>query len=129
MTNPDAARSNTSESKVFAAPVTSRFHTTPRLMITNPLDLPAIPRATVANLALPTARVQQRAAILVRQATTSGRGHSMRLWRMALQTALQELAREASGLPASAACRTLTWEARGEAYHVMATFAPSATIH
>jgi hypothetical protein len=112
-----------------AAHFASRFSTAPRLVVTEPTGVPAVPRAAVANLKLPAARVQERAATLVEQARASGRGHSLRLWRLALQTALQDLAREASGLPASTTCHSFSWEARGEAYHVMATFAPRRTVH
>jgi hypothetical protein len=98
-------------------------------VVTNPVMSTAMPRATVANVALPTARVQERAAALVEQAKASGRGHSLRLWRQALQAALVDLAREASGLPPTVTCRAFSWEVRGDAYHVTATFTPGATVH
>jgi hypothetical protein len=125
----DSERHSVEDARPIAAPVTSRLHTTPRLMVPDAPLPHTTPRATVANLALPAARVQARAAALVDEARQTGRGHSLRLWRLALQTALQDMAREASGLPATATCRTFTWEARGEAYHVLATFAPRTTIH
>jgi hypothetical protein len=117
------------DSGPIAVPFASRFSTAQRLVVTEPAGIPAVPRTTVANLKLPAAQVQERAAALVEQARASGRGHSLRLWRLAQQTALQDLAREASGLPASTTCHSFSWEARGEAYHVMATFVPRRTVH
>lgn len=113
----------------LTGPFTSRFPTSPRLVVTDPLIESATPRATVANLTLPTARVQERATALVELARATGHGHSLRLWRQALQSALVELAREASGLPATVSCQAFSWETSGESYHVMATFTPRATVH
>jgi hypothetical protein len=113
----------------FQAPATSRMRTTTKLVIPDVALPHTTPHTTVANLTLPAGRVQARTAVLVDEARQAGRGHSLRLWRLALQTALQDMAREASGLPSTASCRAFTWEARGDVYHVMATFAPTTTIH
>lgn len=125
----DAGTALPEEMRPAGAAFASRFRTTPRLMSADSTGRSTAAHTTVAQLAIPAERVQERAAVLVERARSSGRGHSMRLWRMALQTALQELTREASGTPASATCGAFSWEAHGETYKVMATFGQPPVVH
>jgi hypothetical protein len=83
-------------------------------------------RMVVANLQLPEALVHARAQVHASGARTQGAPHTMRLWRVAYEQAVLELAREAAQLPAQAPCEALFWGQRGPEFWVSATFSPPA---
>ena len=88
------------------------------------------PRVTVATLHLAEREVHERATALAERVRILSAGHSMRIWRDAHRDALVELAREATGVGAGAACEGLSWDLDSGVYHVSATFsAARPAIH
>lgn len=94
----------------------------PRLHAVDPAATQPVPRLTIADLRLPADLVRARATQYTAFARAQGAPHSMRLWRVGYQQAMQSLARESVGVTEDAPCLAFFWQQQGREYMVSATF-------
>ncbi len=107
-------------------PPTPRSFAPPRLQAIDSAATQAVPRLTIADLRLPADLVRARATEYIASARRQGAPHSMRLWRIGYQQAMQSLAREAVGVADNAPCVAFFWQQQGREYMVSATFGQEA---
>lgn len=103
----------------------SRASLIPPRLVPTAASMPA-PSGTIT---LAAEDVHARVRALTTEARSTGKLHSLRLWREGLHQALDALTRAALLLPDEAVCDSLTWTLENEVYAVTAAYhLPSSVV-